>query len=129
MFLFLQTTFLSVVRTPIHTHIHTTHTVFSHFHSYLLFLFLFSIFSLHFFLVHASAFKLYFLFLFFLLYFARFWYMFYKRLVCFMVYYPCNARIKNSRIFMITFIMSPKCVALSIGAYYYYYYIRPLQNK
>lgn len=50
MFLFLQTIFLSVVRTPIHTHIHTTHTVFSHFHSYLLFLFLFSIFSLHFFL-------------------------------------------------------------------------------
>lgn len=42
MFLFLQTIFLSVVRTPIHTHIHTTHTVFSHFHSYLLFLFLFS---------------------------------------------------------------------------------------
>lgn len=47
-FFFLQTTFLSVVRTPIHTHIHTTHTVFSHFHSYLLFLLLFSTFSLHF---------------------------------------------------------------------------------
>lgn len=59
MFLFfLQTTFLSVVRTPIHTHIHTTHTVFSHFHSYLLFLFLFSLLSLHFPLIHAFAFKL-----------------------------------------------------------------------
>lgn len=51
----LQSSFLSAARTPIHTHMHTTRTIFSHLHSYLPHLPLFSFFCSF---VRAFALKL-----------------------------------------------------------------------